>query len=315
MLTTAAVAARAVEANAVRLIRLGPKGSWAPDAIQRGVIPFGQNPVPHELARDGDRKAIRAALLEAHYDAGNAGQAAREIDEFYHLGSGTLWITFHGGQLWWAFAEAEVGRDEGNHSGQVYRRTIGEWSSTDVLKQPLKARELSGRLTQATRYGRTICRVKEADYVLDLINGAPDPLRQRAEAALDEMTSTAEELITNLHHRDFEILVDLVLGRDGWQRLSELGGTQAGIDLRVMNPVSGVTAAVQVKSQATQRDLDRAIKAYEDDGLDDRLIFAWHTAGKGLAVGERDDVELLGREALARAVVRSGLLAWLTRHV
>ena len=67
----------------VRYIKLGPKGTWARVARDRDIIPFGSNPVPHEIGRSGDFDLIRRSLLDAGYTARGAAQAAREIAEFY----------------------------------------------------------------------------------------------------------------------------------------------------------------------------------------------------------------------------------------
>ena len=66
------------------------------------------------------------------------------------------------------------------------------------------------------------------------------------------MVAAAEQLIAGLHWADFETLVDVILARGGWHRVSALGGTMKDADLIVEQSVTQETALVQVKSAASQ---------------------------------------------------------------
>ena len=63
------------------------------------------------------------------------------------------------------------------------------------------------------------------------------------------MASVAK-LVTALHDRDFELLIDLILARTGWTRLAELGRAIEGIDIEAENVAANEIAFVQVKSKS-----------------------------------------------------------------
>ena len=45
-------------------------------------------------------------------------------------------------------------------------------------------------------------------------------------------------------------MVDLIFARNGWQRVTDVGGSQKDIDLILMQPTTGEKAFVQVESRA-----------------------------------------------------------------
>ena len=47
-------------------------------------------------------------IFRARRSPVKAKDAAREIRDFYTLGTDSLWVTFVDGHLWWVFAESEV---------------------------------------------------------------------------------------------------------------------------------------------------------------------------------------------------------------
>lgn len=129
------------------------------------------------------------------------------------------------------------------------------------------------------------------------------------------MEDVAGDMIAALHWADFETLVDLILARSGWNRVSALGGTQKDADMVVEQAVTGETALVQVKSSASQQVLDRYIEIHDQSSVHDRLIFACHSEKTKLFADTRDDVILWDRRGLARAAIRNGLIDWLTERV
>lgn len=82
---------------------------------------------------------------------------------------------------------------------------------------------LSTRLTRVAGYQRTICSIAESAYLLRRIRGEREPLVEQAVAARAVMEDVAGEMIAALHWADFETLVDLILARSGWNRVSALG--------------------------------------------------------------------------------------------
>lgn len=115
---------------------------------------------------------------------------------------------------------------------------------------PLLARALSTRLTSISRYQSTVCNVRERGYLLDRLNGREEPLIAEAEALRTELHGLTQRLISTLHHRDFEIMVDLIFQASGWRRVSVLGESEADADLLPEQIATGERAFVQVKSKS-----------------------------------------------------------------
>ncbi len=164
----------------IRYIKLGAGGKWVEPSIGRGEIHFGHLPVPHELCIQGDWDAVVGYLTDLGRSPAKAKDAAREIRDFYALGSDCLWITFADGHLWWAFAEPEVvwfGAD-GDDRGARMRKTVDGWHNTDITGKPLRIDGLSTLLTQVAAYRQTICRIKPSDYLLQVNLPTPWAMQQ-----------------------------------------------------------------------------------------------------------------------------------------
>ena len=65
-------------------------------------------------------------------------------------------------------------------------------------------------------------RVAEAAYCLRMINAEVDPDRAALNAARHAVMQGLSKALARLHWRDFELLVELILARSGWQRVSAL---------------------------------------------------------------------------------------------
>ena len=300
-----------VAPEAVRYIKLGPGGAWARVCLAQGEIRFGSPDEPHAECLSGDWDAARAALgRTGTRSPGETSQVMRELRDFHALPAGTLWITFAEGRLWWALSEAEVECVADGEAGVVTRRTRDGWHDTSLTGTPLTLASLSSRLTQVQAYQRTICKVAAADYLIRRINGVEEPAVVRARAVRTEMIAAAGALIAGLHWADFEVLADLLLSRSGWQRVSDLGKTQADLDLIVAQPATGERGFVQVKSRATQAVLDGSVAAYRASGAYARMFFVCHSPTSSLTA-DGPDVHLLTGGELARRSVDAGLLDWL----
>jgi hypothetical protein len=303
----------------VRYIRFGKRGGiWEQLSLDRGELHFGYGGIPHAMALAGDFDAIVRRSMMRGRDPKTAAQDARQVLDFYQLGSDCLWITFARGHLWWAFAKPKVtwlGGD-GRQHGERVRKTAGGWCNTDINGVPLRIDLLSTRLTQVASYRRTICSVGSKDYLLRRINGAVEPLIQKGSKARRAMLSAMTEAIAALHWEDFETLVDVIFARSGWHRASALGGRQAVVDLVLEQPTTGEKAAVQVKSRADQGKLKTFIDRADAAGTYDRLFFACHTpAGPLSAPNGRDDIHVWSGDRLAETALRTGLADWVMEKV
>jgi hypothetical protein len=298
-----------------RYIKLGPGNRWADEALAREEIYLGHKEVPHEIASSGDRSKITAFLVGTGKSSGKAADFAREIVDFYRLGPDTIWITFEGGRLWWTVAGKEVtwlGEDD--RRGARMRRALFPWRDTNVEGEALLQGALSTRLTKVTAYRQTLCKIGEEDYLRRKLLGESDPKVEAAYAARKTMIEAASALIGSLHWADFETLVDLVLSRGGWHRVSALGGTQKDADIVVEQPITGETAFVQVKSKASQALLDDYVGRFEANPEWSRMIFACHSPTGAIDTRGHPRVILWDRAHLSEAVIRTGLYDWLVER-
>jgi hypothetical protein len=101
------------------------------------------------------------------------------------------------------------------------------------------------------------------------------------------------KLIIRLGDKDFEVLIDLILSRSGWDRLAKVGGVTEGIDIEVQNRAADEIAFVQVKSSANQKTLDDYVSRFSDrrDHYD-RMIFAVHTPQGDIVSPDDQPVQL-----------------------
>ena len=301
-----------ISAETVRYIKLGRGGRWEDAAIDRGELHFGYKKATHELALEGDFETIKQYLIGLGRDAQAASRDAREVLDFYELGSGCLWITFAKDHLWWTFAAPEVTWVGGDgQEGERTRKTIGGWRNTDVNGVPLGTNTLSTKLTKVAGYRRTICKVEAQDYLLRRINGIQEPFVEKSTAARDTLITMITEGLAMLHWADFEPLVDVIFARSGWHRASAIVGNQKLVDMELEQPTTSERGAVQVKSSANQKLLDQYIARIDEAERFDRFFFVCHSPEGELAspIGRNDVHVWTGRE-LASTVLRLGLQDW-----
>lgn len=300
----------------LRYIKLGPGGAWANQALEQGKVLLGFREVEHETCDVGDWSAVGAQLEAAGRTPSGASQGVRELRDFYELDANCLWITFANGHLYWAFAEAEItplGSD-GTDGPRRVRNTLGGWQRQDVTGAPLPMHSLSSALTRVSGYRMTICNVDRHDYALRRIRGEVDPILLDARKVQADLEDITGRMIANLDWRDFEVLVDLVFARSGWQRQSAVGRGEVDVDLLLTHPTTDETAWVQVKSRANQSVLDDYLERFHRDGSCDRFFFVCHSA-PDLVLPKSRELYLWTNDKLARIAVNAGLFEWVARRV
>ena len=299
--------------SAVRYIKLGLGGAWAPKAITEHIVPVGFSQVEHTPCAAADWGEVRRQLAVAGRTPTGVSQGERELRDFYELDDDTLWVTFADGHLYWTFADQEVvpvakPDPSGPHR---YRRSIGGWSRTSLTGDDLAVRALSSSLTRVAGFRQTICRVEREAYLLRRIKGEDEPLLIEARRLGGEMEKLAAAMIAALDWRDFEIMVDLIFARGGWQRQSALGDGEVDIDLLLDNPSTGESAWVQVKSSASQATLDDYLNRFRRDGSAEHFYFTVHSPKGPLTLPTERGLHLWAGEHLARATIAAGLFDWL----
>lgn len=298
----------------IRYIKLGAGRRWVEAALSEEIIPFGFREADHASCAAGDWEAVRAQLEAGGRTGRRASDDLREIRDFYTLGDDTLWITMAEGLLWWTFASGPVVADESatqdDPSGR-YRQTRGGWRSRSLAGETLSLRSLSSALTQTRFYRRTICSVREADYLLRRIRDERSQIDLELVPLQEQMLGVTRRMIEQLDWRDFEVLVDLMFARSGWLRSGQLGGAQPDVDLIVDHPVTGETAWVQVKSSAGQAQFDDYRDRFERDGGADRLFFVCHTETGSMSDPEEPHFHVWTGDRIAEVAIKTGLSDWL----
>lgn len=302
---------REINPSQVRFIKLGEGGEWEASCLAGGVIRLGYHSPHHLESLNGNWDAVRRFWLIAR--KGNQGattNSVNQIRDFYELDESSLWITFYKKRLYWCFAETEV--IELSDQSRI-RKVIGKWSSCNIYGIPLRVENIDGRVTKVQGYRGTICSVEMQDYLIKKINGHTIDEVRTAKDCLQRLKDEVEELIKGLWWHDFELLIDLIFSKSGWQRFSVLGKTEKDIDLDVYSPATQKRAFVQIKSSTSKSDLESYLKSYDEYEQFEAMYFIFHTCKDDLnpLVADRKDIHLWDLPRIAQLVVNSGLVEWL----
>lgn len=292
-------------------IKLGRAGSWENECLQNGILRFGYRETPFDAAISGDWNTVHKFWLDVRRDAGTATRDVNQIRYYFESGDDTLWITFHGGQLWWCFAKPGVKNHQDGRGS--YRETLNGWRNTDVNGSVLSSDKLSGNLLKVQAFQGTICDVKEFEYLKRKLNGLLLPAVEDAVKAENLMVQKIVPLMRLLTWQDFELLVDLVFSNSGWRRVGQVGKTQKTVDIELVLPTTGERAFVQIKSSVKKSDLAEYVTRLQGATIYDRMFFVWHSGDVGET--DADSVALIGPDRLARMVFDAGLTAWLREKV
>jgi len=242
-------------------IKLGRSGSWEEESLREGIIRFGYNETPFEAAKAGDWEAVRGFWTEARGSSKTASQDLTQIRYFFEADESTLWVTFHGGYLYWCFAKPGVSKHE-DGDGHV-RQTLDGWHKADINGTALTTDTISGNLLKVQGFRGRICQVGAFDYLVRKLNGKLLPEVRSALEAEDQLVELIVPLMRLLTWQDFELLVELIFSQSGWRRVGQLGKTQKTIDLELLLPTSGERAFVQVKSSTSKKELAEYIGLHE----------------------------------------------------
>lgn len=227
-----------------------------------------------------------------------------------------LWITFEDGFMWWCTVRAgmEISpRGMDKQKGHFWLNCDRAWSNRSVGGKLLAIADLPGPVTTAMGFQGTVCEPKGWATILRLIRDEKDADVSRAKEARADYERAVDSLIKRLSPKDFEVLIDLILARSGWNRIARVGGTREGVDVEVENPAIDEIAFVQVKSAATQDMLDDYVGRFNRRrDYYARMIFAVHSPKGPLLKPADCSIQIWTGDHLARLVVRLGLAEWLS---
>lgn len=293
----------------IRYIKLGERGCWEKSCIEEdNTIRFGYEG-KHEECLQGKWEDVKEYWLSNRRDPGAATRDVNQIRDFYELSEDDIWITFYKRKLYWCRAHKDVIELE---DGTRIRNAISGWSCNDIKGNGLTIENIDGRVTQVQGFRGTVCSVNLPEYVLRKINGEIQPEAEKAQELIESLKYSLASLINGLWWKDFELLIDLIFAKSGWQRVSVLGKTEKDIDLDLYSPITNKKAFVQIKSSTSISEIRSCIEAYKSHDQYNEMYMAFHTVNGDIRQIEEDpSVHLLDVTKISELVIHTGLINWL----
>lgn len=294
----------------VRYVKLGRGGEWWPASRDNGQIHCGWREVDVEVLQRGDVNEIRGALKKSKGVGAVQTQDVNALMTLLDNPSRHLWVTFENGRMWWCLArDGVVANSAGfsNSGGHFWLECSYPWRDRTLGGRLLAMGDLPGSVTSTAAYRATVCEPRAADRILRIIRDETPLAVMASGKARFAYELAVGDLVAELDPRDFEQLIDLLLGRSGWARVSLLGGTVEGVDAEAENAALGEIAFVQVKSEAGLEELVDYVGRYQSRrDRYSRMIFAVHTERSPLKSPSLD-IHVWNRKEIAGLVVKHGL--------
>jgi Restriction endonuclease len=300
--------------NSVRYVKNGRGGQWWQAAQANNQIHVGWKCVPHELLLTPDFPKIKQVLKAEFGSRQGATQDFNALCDLLDAPSKHIWITFQDGCMWWCTAlDGALVNSNGEslEKGNFWLACNRPWSNQSLKGRLLAISDLPGSVTRTAGFKATVCTPKAWQAVLRIIRDERDPDATTAANARSDYQQAVLTMVKRLSPEDFEQLIDHILARTGWARISTLGKTREGIDVEAENLAVGEIAFVQVKGSANQRVLDDYIERFNKRReFYARMIFAVHSPMGKLTPPIDHAVQVWTGDRLAHLVVRLGLGEW-----
>lgn len=302
-----------IKPSTALFIKLGSKGKWDDECIDKGVLRLGFNEFKHQDMLDG-----RFDIVRDYFKDKTSKQWVtiyeNQLRNFYTTDDTVLWITFIKQRLYWCFAD---NRFEGEGTDTKYRFTKNGWSSKDINGKDLIVDNLSGELLKTQGFQSTICNVEAIDYLVKKINGDEIPEIIEVKSDLEKLVSSTSKIITKLGPKDFEILIDLIFRQTGYQRTNVLGGPQKVKDIELISPVTGERILVQVKCSSNMKQYLEYENYFNELEGYDRFFYVVHSPDKVLSKHQpnNDKISLWILDKIADLTISSGLINWVLEKV
>jgi len=300
--------------SSVRYVKNGRRSRWWHAAQANGQIHLGWKSIPNEILLKADFSAIEQVLKVQYGSRPGATQDCNALRDLLDAPSQHLWVTFEDGFLWWCTVHDGITANPNGETveeGHFWLKCDRHWSNTSVNGKLLAMSDLLGTITATAGFRATVCTPRGWHSILRLIKDETDEDARKAAELRHEYELAVNNVVKRLPPKDFEHLIDLILARTGWDRISNLGKTQEGIDLEAENPTAAEIAFVQVKSTANQKVLDDYVERFSKRRERyARMIFAVHSPSGKLTVPSGIPVQLWTGERVSELVVRLGLGKW-----
>lgn len=313
--------------ESVYYIKLGSGGGMEKTCFDEGVVYVGfgsERDKIWEYAQLGRWEEMHRAYVQQYLDEGDRERAARQkataavniIRDLFEDDGSALWTTFADNYLYWGFLENTPPFRNSKLGDGIYRAISAGWRKSDLQGQALTKSTLPGYITKKTAYRGTRSKYddRERNDLVRRINGLPRKEIKDCHEALDKLHKQVAVLVQCLHEKDFEIIVDLIFQKTGWQRVGRIGGVQETVDIELEEPLTGAKAFVQVKSKTDQSEFNDYIERFER-GPWAQMFYVFHTGDVEVDFEnpscEKRQIHLIDRDELAPLVVKAGLTEWL----
>ena len=300
--------------KSVRYVKNGRGGQWWQAARANNQIHLGWKSVPHELLLMPDFPKIKQLQKAEFGSRQGATQDFNALCDLLDAPSKHIWMTFQDGCMWWctAFDGAIINPNgESLEKGNFWLACNRPWSNQSLKGRLLAISDLPGSVTRTAGFKATVCTPKAWQAVLRIIRDERDPDATSAANARSDYQQAVLTMVKRLSPKDFEQLIDHILTRTGWARISTLGKTREGIDIEAENLAVGEIAFVQVKGSANQQVLNDYIERFQQRReIYARMIFAVHSPTGKLTAPTDHAVQVWTGDRLAQLVVRLGLGEW-----
>lgn len=215
-------------------IKLGLAGAWERECITQQRIRIAFVEIPRQMIVRKHWAKIAECYLAAGKTKSVATLYANQIKTFSESSEADIWISFFNGNLWWTRIGGETLEDETS----FYRNCVQPWSNVDGNKNLLDIQSLPGKLAKIQQTRGTLCKVKERETLLRVINAVQSNLALEIEHHAKVLSNSLKDAIIQLHPKDFETLVDLLCSRSNLRRVGILGENVKDIDLLLEEPIS-----------------------------------------------------------------------------
>ena len=300
--------------DSVRYVKNGKSGQWWKAAQDNNQIHIGWKIIPRELLELPNFSKIEEIIRKYYGSKQGATQDFNALRWVLDAPSRHVWVTFEKGFMWWCtVVDGATPNPDGESAekGHFWLTCNRPWSNKSLNGRLLSIDDLPGTVTKTAGVRGTICTPDAWRAILRIIQDEKDSDAIFAAKARDGYEQAILKMIKQLSWPDFEQLVDHILTRTGWARISTVGKTREGIDIAVENPALGERAFVQIKSAADQMVLNRYIKRFElERERYMRMIFAVHSPRSKLTTPPNLSVHVWTGDEIARLVVRTGLGEW-----
>ena len=270
--------------------------------------------MPGKLLIKPDFAEIERRMRVQYGSKRGATQDFNQLRDLIDTPSQHVWITFEDRYLWWCTVVdgATVNPDgESSKKGNFWLACDRPWSNRSLNGKLLAMADLPGTVTTVAGFKGTVCTPRAWHEILRIIHDEKDPDVALATLARAEYKQAVEKIVKRLSPQDFEQLIDLILTRTGWVRISTLGKVLKGIDLEAENRTADEIAFVQVKSSATQRVLNDYVEQFSNQrDRYARMIFAVHSPSGELTAPADLPIHLWTCDRVAEFVVHAGLGEW-----